>query len=78
MHGMDPYALVGNVVAFSGVTTKTVFDLLINPRIFRRDLEGGTALEAAKRKRDRGDKATVVAFVLLTASYAIFIVGVLR
>jgi len=75
---VDPISVAANGIAFVAVASKTIHDLLWNPRRFRADLRDLQPLEAARRKRERGDKATAIAFCLLAVSYGMFLWGAIR
>lgn len=73
----NPLALLGNIVALSTLTWKTIYDLVWNPRLFHREIEIVGEIDAAKQKRRRADITTAITFLLLGISYAIFILEVL-
>lgn len=75
---LDNLNLAGNVLALLGLSFKTIYDLVWNPLVFRRELQTLDPLEAARRKRDRTDKTTVIVFIILAVSYVLFIIGALR
>ncbi len=74
----DPLSFAGNVLAFLAASGKTYYDLVVNPKRFRQELESLNDLEAAKRKRDRSDRSMAAAFVLLAVSYALMILATVR
>lgn len=80
MEVASPLGLLGNAIALVAVSWKTAYDLWWNPRCFRAELASGSMaeLEAARRKRERGDRSTAFTFLVLAVSYAILIVEALR
>lgn len=71
-------SLVSNVLAFLAVAGKTVYDLYLNPRRFKKEFEKLGDLEAARRKRQRMDRSTAITFLLLAVSYLVLIVEAIQ
>lgn len=72
----ETLSLLGNTISFFALLGTTLYDLWINPTLFRRDLNAGTEhLSAARSKRNRQDTATKVAFVALSIAFAAFLWG---
>jgi hypothetical protein len=78
LDNLNLFNLAGNVLALLGLSLKTIYDLVWNPLVFRRELQKLDPLDAARRKRDRTDKTTVLVFIILAVSYVLFIIGDLR
>lgn len=69
--------LTANIIALLILAYKTYYDLFKNPRLYERDKETMKVLEAARAKRERGDKSTSLTFFFLAISYLVFIWGTL-
>lgn len=70
----DPVSLAADLLGFAAALGKTVYDLAINPSQFKKESATlNDILEAARRKRERADLSTAVAFGLLVVSYTLFI-----
>lgn len=72
---VDNPNLAGNILGLLALVWKTAYDLLWNPRRFKKELATLDPLEATRRKRDRADLTTAITFAALAASYALFILG---
>lgn len=72
----DPSAFWGNLIALFAVGGKTAYDLWINPYQFKKDPKYlDSPLEAVKRKRERGDRSTMITFGLLAISYFLMLLA---
>lgn len=74
----DPIALLGNAFSFFAVTFKTIYDVFINPFLFREEAKTIDLLEAAKNKRDRADNVTVWTFIFVGIGYMISIAALIK
>lgn len=69
-------SLFGNAISFLAFLGTTLYDLWINPALFRRDLKSGMDhIPAARCKRNRQEIATKVAFAALSLAFAAFLWG---
>lgn len=66
--------LIGNGLALTALTLKSVYDLYWNPKQFQRELKTESPLEAARKKRERSDLTTAITFIFLAVAYLLFIV----
>jgi len=74
----DPLTLYGNVIGFSAVAMKTVFDLLINPHFFKKGEISLGLQKAAERKRHWADLSTAWTFFVVGIGYAFSIVALIK
>jgi len=69
--------IVGNSVGLIVLVWKVFYDLVWNPRRFKKEFLLLDALEAAKRKRYRTDFTTALAFVGLAIAQVLLLLRVL-
>ena len=73
----NPLSFIGNLIALITLSWKTLYDLIINPRLFNQELKSIDTVQAAKNKRNRTDNTTAITFMILALSYAILILETL-
>ncbi len=65
--------LLVSLIVFIASTLKSIFDLFINPVLFKKNLLINSAIDAAKRKKRRSDISSTAVFVLIAIASGITI-----
>lgn len=78
MYISSPLTFAANLIALIALSWKTLYDLILNPRRFRSELITMDDIVAARRKRERTDRSTMITFLILAISYALFILEALK
>jgi hypothetical protein len=74
----DHLSFWGNVISFLAAVAKTVYDLYVNPRRFRKEEITLGLLKAAERKRARADASTAWTFLIVSIGYAFSIAALVK
>lgn len=80
-HIVEPFDFAGNLIGLLATGGKTIYDVFINPAQFKSAggvKEDGVELSgvrlAAKKKRERADISTLIAFVVLALSFFLLLI----
>jgi hypothetical protein len=74
----DQLSFWGNALALVALTLKTIYDLLINPRQFNSQSNGGNEVAAAKAKRKRADLTTALTFLFLAIASGLMMLALIK
>ena len=74
----DTLSFWGNAIGFLAVAFKTVYDLYVNPRRFKREQTEFGLLKAAEQKRARSDSSTAWTFLVVGIGYGFSIAALLK